>query len=167
MTQLDRLALKMIAFDAGDARRIQHLLKVHSLARLIALEEGMAGDALFTLEAAALTHDIGIHPAERKHGYCNGKLQELEGPPVARELLAELGFAPQTIERVCFLIAHHHTYTGVDAPDWRILLEADALVNLYEDGADAEAIAASGERVFETAAGKRLLREMFDGAEGR
>ncbi|MCI6376296.1 MAG: HD domain-containing protein [Clostridiales bacterium] len=169
MELLDELAFAMIAFDAGDARRIQHFLKVRSLARLIALKEGMDGEARFVLEAAALTHDIGIHPAERKYGRCTGKLQEQEGPPCARELMERLGFEAAAIDRVCWLIAHHHTYEGIESMDHRVLVEADFLVNLYEDGASKEAAQAALRGVFRTAAGKALCREMFaiptDGGE--
>ena len=33
--RLDKLLVKMIEFDSGDPKRIQHFLKVHSYARLI------------------------------------------------------------------------------------------------------------------------------------
>ncbi len=33
---------KMIAFDHGDPKRIQHFLKVASFANMIAIEEGLA-----------------------------------------------------------------------------------------------------------------------------
>ena len=63
----------------GDAKRIQHFCKVHSYAKLIAETENVDKKCLFTIEAAALTHDIGIHFCEEKYGNCNGKLQEKEG----------------------------------------------------------------------------------------
>ena len=61
----------------GDVKRIQHFCKVHSYAKLIAETEGVDPKTLFILEAAALTHDIGIHICEQKYGNCNGKLQEI------------------------------------------------------------------------------------------
>ena len=62
--QLDDLFLKMIAYYAGDPKRIQHFTKVHSYARIIGVGEEMDAASLFILEAAAYTHDIGIKPAE-------------------------------------------------------------------------------------------------------
>lgn len=50
----------MIRLYSGDAKRIQHFCKVHSYAKLIAEMEQVDKDTLFILEAAALTHDIGI-----------------------------------------------------------------------------------------------------------
>ena len=65
-------------------------------------------------------------------------------------------------ERVCYLIAHHHTYTDVDGMDYRILLEADFLVNAFEDGLSAENICTFRENVFRTKTGTKLLNLMFD-----
>ena len=70
----------------------------------------------------------------RKYGSAGGKLQEAEGPAIAKGMLERLGFAPAIVERVCYLVGHHHTYTDIDGIDYQILVEADFLVNLYEDG---------------------------------
>lgn len=159
---LQALMLEMIGFDAGDPKRIQHFIKVHSLARTIGVGEGADGSTLFTLEAAAIVHDIGIHPAEEKHGgRCDGKLQELEGPAPARAMLEGLGFPADVTDRVCFLVGHHHTYSDIDGLDYRALVEADFLVNLYEDGASEHAVRSALGSVFATRTGTLLLREMF------
>ena len=115
MTQLDRLALAMMDFDRGSAQRIQHFLKVHHFAALIAAGEAVDSSTRLVLEAAAYTHDIGIRPALEQFGSSAGELQERQGPPLAREMLTALDFAPQVVERVCWLIAHHHTYTAIKA----------------------------------------------------
>ena len=114
--QLFALFSAMTDYYAGDPARINHFVKVHAYARQIGLAEQLDADALFLLETAALTHDIGIREAERLYGQCGGKLQERLGPPEAQKMLDSLGFAPDVTERVCFLIAHHHTLDGVDAP---------------------------------------------------
>ena len=97
---INQLHLAMIGLYHGDAERIQHFCKVHSYAKLIAESEQVDEKCLFTLEAAALTHDIGIHLCEEKYGNCNGKLQEKEGPALAEKLLGELGFDRDVSERV-------------------------------------------------------------------
>lgn len=158
---LQALMLAMIEFDRGDARRIQHFIKVHSLARTIGLAEGLDEHTQLALEAAAIVHDIGIHPAEEKYGHQNGKLQEQEGPEPARKLASQAGFAPEVCERIAYLVGHHHTYTNIDGPDYQILVEADFLVNLYEDGASEAGIRAAERNVFKTEAGLRLLHDMF------
>ena len=40
---VEQVASAMIAYDAGDPRRIHHFLKVHAFARLIGLSEGLDG----------------------------------------------------------------------------------------------------------------------------
>ena len=154
---LTRLMDEMCAYEAGCAHRINHLVKVHGYARQIGLAEGLDDDALFILEAAAITHDIGIKPANELTGAHPGPLQEKLGPPEARKMLLSLGFPSEVIERVCFLIGHHHTYEGVEGIDWRILLEADYLVNMIEGRHPDAAIDQARDTFFETGEGKRLL----------
>lgn len=151
-------------FFSGDPKRIQHFIKVHSLARLIGAAEGLDGEELLTLEAAAVVHDVGIKPAEEKYGNCSGKLQEQEGPAAAEPLLRKCGFEEGVVQRVLWLVAHHHTYDNIDSADWQILVEADFLVNLYEDGADGETVRAAMDRVFATETGIRLCRTFFSTA---
>ena len=84
---INKLHLAMIDLYSGDSKRIQHFCKVHSYAKLIAENEKVDNKTLFIIEAAALTHDIGIHTCEKKYGNCSGKLQEKEGPKLAENLL--------------------------------------------------------------------------------
>jgi hypothetical protein len=155
------LTAAMIEFDAGDPRRINHLLKVHDLARTIGVLEGLEGDALFTLEAAALVHDIAILPCEEELGRCDGEVQEKYGPMYAAGVLKEVKIPQEISQRVCWLVGHHHTYTNVTELDHRILLEADCLVNLYEDECDGAAVQAALERVFATDTGRQLCENLF------
>ena len=83
----DEVLQAIIAFDAGDAKRIQHFLKVYTYAALLGRQEGMPSAVQQTLELAAILHDIGIHAAEAKYGSPAGIYQEKEGPAPARELL--------------------------------------------------------------------------------
>lgn len=152
----------MTAYDKGDVPRIQHFVKVHNFAATIAAAEDLDPETTFILETAAILHDIGIHPAEAKYGNCNGKYQEELGPAEADRLLRSLGgYTDEQIERVCFLIGHHHTFKGIDGMDWQILLEADFLVNSYEDNLSPSAIRTFEKNVFKTRTGKQLLDAMW------
>ena len=151
----------MIEYYAGDSRRVHHFLKVHSFAKLIGELEGMQADELEILEIAALTHDIGIKNAEMKYGYNNGRLQEQEGPSEARRLLRSLDVPEEVTDRVCYLVGHHHTYRNIDGIDYQILVEADFLVNLYEDKADGDTIKKAYGNIFATESGKMLCRRLF------
>lgn len=159
---LNRLFMEMIRYYGGDAKRIQHFVKVHSFAKLIGEMEHVDKETMKILEASAYVHDIGIKAAENKYGKCNGKLQEQEGPAVAKEMLERLGFEAALVERVCYLVGHHHTYTNVDGIDYQILIEADFLVNLYEDDLSRDTAVSVCEKIFKTQSGKQICRIMFD-----
>lgn len=158
---LNSLFDAMVKFDAADSKRIQHFVKVHAFARRIAQGEGADAETLFITEAAAYVHDIGIKPAERKYGSCSGKLQEQEGPAPARAMLEDLGFQPHVIDRVCYLVGHHHTYSNIDGLDYQALVEADFLVNMYEDGVSQSAVQSALRSIFRTETGTRLCKTMF------
>ena len=158
---INQLHLAMIELYKGDAKRIQHFCKVHSYAKLIVETENVDKNCQFIIEAAALTHDIGIHICEEKYGSCNGKLQEKEGPAIAEKLLGELGFDRKVSERVQYLIAHHHTYGNINEMDYQILVEADFLVNIMEEGSSKEAAIKAYQNIFKTSCGKKICREMF------
>lgn len=155
------LLRKTIEFDHGDARRIQHLLKVYAFASQLGREEHLAPETQAILEAAAILHDIGIHAAEAKYHSAGGKYQEIEGPAPARKLLSDLDYPPAFIDRVCWLIAHHHTYTDVKDMDYQLLLEADFLVNAFEDALSTEAICSFRQKVFRSPSGIRLLNTIY------
>lgn len=162
-TKLSLLMRAMIKYDGGDVPRIQHFVKVHDFARMIGVAEDVGSEQLFILEAAAILHDVGIHAAEAKYGNSHGKHQEELGPAEAKKVLAEVGgFTEQQTERICWLIAHHHTYTNVTSQDHRILLEADFLVNSFEDNLSEEAIASFRENVFRSPSAIYMLKMMWN-----
>lgn len=151
----------MIEYYKGDVARINHFLKVYAFAKSTGEREGLDPVQQEILEVAAVTHDIGIKPSEQKYNSTAGKYQELEGPPVARELLTGLGYAPELIERVCYLIGRHHTYHGIDGLDYQILVEADFLVNLHEDESGLNEVESVREKIFRTKTGLEFLDYVF------
>ena len=146
---------------AADPARIQHFIKVHSFAALIARQEGMDAATLEILEAAAYVHDIGIKPAEQTYGSSAGRYQEELGPAPAHAMMLECGFTPAQADRVAYLVGHHHTYTNIDGMDYQILVEADFLVNLYEDSVPKAAAQNALDKIFKTQTGKTICKEMF------
>lgn len=160
----EQLILKTAKFNNGDPKRIQHFTKVYEYAHMIGKLEVLDEKSLKILDIAAILHDIGIRPCEEKYGRCDGKLQELEGPTYARKMLEDFPEVTQEeTDRVCYLIGHHHTYTEVDGKDYRILLEADFLVNAYEDALSWENICTFRKNVFRTKTGTELLNIMYGG----
>lgn len=151
----------MIEFYRDDPARIQHFVKVHSFAKLIGEEEHLEEKTLYILEAAAYVHDIGIRLAEQKYGHENGRLQEQEGPAEAEKMMKSLGFEQDVIDRVSYLVGHHHTYTNINGMDYQILVEADFLVNYFENHSETDTIKKSVKKIFKTETGIRIATEMF------
>ena len=112
------------------------------------------------MKAAAILHDIGIHEAERKHGSAGGKYQEMEGPPIARQILERVGVDAERAEHVCRIVGSHHSGRGIDTPEFRVIWDADWLVNLFheEPRPDVETVRTAVDRAMKTATGRELAR---------
>jgi len=156
----DKLISEMKNIFGDDTKRINHALSVSNFAEKIQAAEG--GDAL-VVKASAILHDIGIQQAERKYNSSAGKYQEIEGPPIAEEILKKYNLDSEAIEHICNIIANHHTLNDFDTTEFRIILDADRLVNIHEALPDA-----SGEKLqkiidskFKTQEGKRIAKKLF------
>jgi HD superfamily phosphodiesterase len=158
---ISKVALAMMQRNSGDRRRIEHSLKVYWYAQLLGIAESLDDQTLQILELTALLHDIGIHVAEKKYGRSTSHYQEIEGPPVAQEILTALDFEPGVIERVCFIISKHHTFTAIDGADFQLLVEADFLVNSSEDKMSDHQITHFARNVFSSKSGMVCLRWLF------
>lgn len=151
----------MTNYMAGDARRINHFIKVHDYSRVIGLSEGLNEHTQFILEISAIMHDIGIREGERLYGRNDGEIQQKLGPDEAEKILRSMHFSPEDVLRICYLIGHHHTYAHIDGLDYQILAEADFLVNLQEENCNQGVCQNVYEKIFATKSGKQLMRDMF------
>ena len=152
---------KMITFSNGNIHDIDHFLHVWSYAKMIGELEQIDPATQYILEVAAITHDIACPLCREKYGNTNGKYQEEEGIPLVTDFLSDTGMAKEQIERVAYLVGHHHTYDQIDGSDYRILVEADFLVNLYEDGVSKDAVKNAYDKIFRTETGRRVCSLMF------
>ena len=152
---------KMIDFSEGNIHDIDHFLKVWALAKTIGEAEGLESETQEILELAAVVHDIACPLCRVKYGNTNGKHQEEESAPLVEEFFSKLSVGTLNVERIKWLVEHHHTYTNVDGMDYQILLEADFLVNAGESGYSKEAIENASVNIFRTATGIRLLKSMY------
>lgn len=155
------LIMEMTEYYKGEPARIQHFMKVYAYAKLIGEMEKLDPTAEEILEIAALVHDIGIKKSEEIYGDSKGPHQEELGPAIAEKMLAHLGYEEKVIQRVSYLVGHHHTYNQIEGLDYQILVEADFLVNLYEEQATESAIQTAYKKIFQTETGKKLCRTMF------
>ena len=154
---------KMIEFYRGNLRDIDHFLKVWAIAKTIGELEGLNSHTQEVLELTAVVHDIACPLCREKYGNTNGSNQELESPPLVEAFFEGMPVDPADLSRISFLVAHHHTDTGVDGLDYQILLEADFLVNAGESGYSRAVIEKFRQRVFRTKSGIRLLDSMYLG----
>lgn len=155
------VSLKMINYFETDAKRINHALKVWSFSKIIGQQQMLSELEMQCLEITAILHDIGIKESEKKYNSCAGNYQEIEGPPVAMELLAEYNLSETILNRIHYIIGHHHTLSKVDDIVFQILIEADALVNIFEDRLSKDTAIHMKEKWFKTATGKQILNRMY------
>ena len=153
----------MMAHNRGDVMRIHHSLKVYALARAIGEGEGLDDWTQETLEFAAILHDVGIRPSLEKYGSSAGTYQELEGPAAALSILQGFSMEERQLRRVCYLIGRHHTYRDIDGLDYQILVEADFLVNLQEDGIGHREAQRVREKIFRTKTGLSYFSLIYGG----
>ena len=157
--------MAMIAYtdETSDVRLhdTNHFLKVWSYAHTIGTEEGLSDQEQETLELAAIVHDIACPLCRKKYGNTDGAYQEKEGPALVRAFYQNSSLPADQLDRICWLVGHHHTYTDVDGRDYQILLEADFLVNADEAQYSEEAIRNFKEKVFRTETGKKLLHHLY------
>lgn len=158
---LAKVMTEMVHYFQTDLRRINHALKVLSFTQMIVAEQGLDENTSQIIGFTAVLHDIGIKEAERKFNSSAGPYQEQEGPPIAKDILKRLNIPEDIIHRVCYIIGNHHTYSKVDGIDFQIIVEADFLVNIFEDEMGREAVESIRDRVFKTEIGKQLLEGMY------
>ena len=110
---------------------------------------------------AVITHDIACPLCREKYGNTNEKHQEEEGVPLVKAFLSESGMTKAQIDRVAFLVGHHHTFKEIDGLDWQILIEADYIANASENGYSKENIRNFIQRIMKTESGIRLAHAVF------
>lgn len=158
---ISQMMLKMIAFSEGNLHDIDHLIRVWTYAKTIGEMEQLDSDTQYILEAAAIIHDIACPLCREKYGNTNGKLQESEGIPMARAFFAGTNLTAQQIERIAFLVGHHHTFTEIDGLDYQILLEADYIANASENSYCKDNIRNFTETMMRTGSGRELAKQLF------
>lgn len=156
---------KMVTFYERESQvvvhDVNHFMKVWGFARTIGILEGLDPVTQETLELAAVAHDIACPLCRRKYGQADGRHQELEGEELTRQFYEEFHLPEEQLERICYIVAHHHSFSVVQGLDYQIMLEADFLVNAGESELSLEGILNFREKVFRTGTGIRLLNQMY------
>jgi len=160
MNQLkDNLLKEMRLYFGEDEKRISHALEVTNFAEEIL--KGEDGDEDVVISATIL-HDIGIPESERKYGSNAGHYQEIEGPPIAWGILEKYGLPKIFIDEVCEVIGNHHSPGKVDTINFKIVYDADCLVNFGDRlrEKDEQYLNKLIEKVFLTLTGKKIAKNM-------
>ena len=152
---------KMVEYSKGDLHDINHFMKVYAYAKTIAEGENLSPEQQKLVEVTAVVHDIACPLCREKYGNTSGKHQEEESAPLVAQFFKDVPAGELDVERITWLVTHHHTYTNVEGMDYQILLEADFLVNAGESEYSKQAIENFCRKVFRTEAGTHLLKSMF------
>ena len=131
-------------------------------AKTIGELEKLSKETQYILEVAAITHDIACPLCREKYGNTNGKYQEEEGALLVKDFLRGTGMSKAQIDRVAFLVGHHHTFVEINGIDYQILVEADYIANASENDYSKENMTNFMEKIMKTEAGKRLLKIIFN-----
>ena len=152
---------KMIDFSNSNIHDIDHFIRVWTYAKTIGELESLDAETQYILEVAAITHDIACPLCREKYGNTNGKHQETEGASMVRDFLRDTGLAEAQIDRMAFLVGHHHTFTDVHGKDYQILLEADYITNASENGYERRNVENFIHKIMWTESGKALAKAVF------
>ena len=158
---VSKIAKKMIEYSNGNPHDINHFMKVYAYAKTIGECESLDSRTQAVLEVAAIIHDIACPLCREKYGNTNGNYQEAEGEVLAEEFLKDSGYTDDFIERLIFLVGHHHTLKNIEGLDYQILIEADYIVNAHEGNCSEANIRNMMENIFKTDTGISLLKSIY------
>ncbi len=156
----DRLIKELEDYFGPDVKRIDHAKKVMHFAEEILKTEKADRDIVIP---ASILHDVGIKAAEEKYGSAAGHYQEIEGPAIARGMLLKAGLKKEDIDEICEIIGNHHSPGKVNTLNFKVLYDADWLVNLKDEYNvdDKEKLSKIIDRVFLTETGKQLVKHIY------
>jgi len=151
---------KMIIYFDYNNNHINHTYRVLDYAEEISDIEN--GDPDIVISSAIL-HDIGIPDCKKKYKSIEGQLQEIEGPPVAREILESLSIDEEIIKEVCEIIGCHHSPGEIETMNFKIMWDSDWLVNLPDvyDIKDKSKLAEIINKTFMTKSGLEKAKEIY------
>lgn len=160
LTIKEKLLKELEDYFGTDKKRINHAKSVMHFSEEILKRE--RGDWHIVIPASIL-HDIGIKEAEKKYGSSAGKYQEKEGPALAREFLLKMEIKKEDIDQICEIVAHHHSPGKIDTQNFKILYDADGIVNLKEEVGlkDKVRLKETINKVFLTRTGKEIAKEVY------
>ena len=138
-------ALKMKKYHDGDMKKVQHFVRVYTLAKSIGELEHLSDEEQYALELAAVVHNV-----------------EGDRIPIVRDILKSCGIDENTAMRVCHMVENDHNYEHISTLDHQILVEARLIVDFKENGYSTKDIIRKSEDIFITNTGKLFLKRAFN-----
>lgn len=152
---------KMIGYSNGHIHDIDHLMRVWTYAKTIGELEGLDEGTQFILETSAIVHDIACPLCREKYGNTNGKHQEREGMILVKDFFKDSDLTENQIQRIIYLVGHHHTFHEIDGLDYQILVEADYIANAMEEGYSKKNLKNFMKRIMKTKTAIQLTKSIF------
>ena len=139
------VAMKMKRYHNGDMNKVQHFVRVYTLAKSIGELEKLGEDEQYALELAAVVQNV-----------------EGDRIPVARDILRSCRIDEDAAMRVCHMVENDHNYEHISTLEHQILVEARMIVDFKEKGLSTHDIIKQAEDVFITNTGKLFLKRAFN-----
>lgn len=144
MQDVNRVALRMKQYYHGDMDKVQHFVRVYTLAKSIGELEHLSDEEQFDLELAAVVHNV-----------------EGDRIPVVRDILQECGVTQAAAMKVCHMVENTENYEHIGTLDHQILIEAKLIVDFKEQNTPEKEIIRKAEDLFLTNTGKLFLKRAF------
>ena len=142
---VNHAALLMKRYHHGDVDKVQHFVRVYTLAKSIGELEKLSDDDQFGLELAAVVHSVE-----------GGKVAE------AKSLLKDCGVSDEIAMHVCHMVLNAENYEHISTLDHQILVEAKLIVDFKEHNTPEKEIIRKAEDIFITNTGKLFLKRAFN-----
>lgn len=142
---VNRVALRMKQYHHGDPMKVQHFVRVYTLAKTIGELEHLTEEEQLDLELAAIVH--GVEGEQRI--------------PVVRDILLECGIGETAAMHVCHIVENAENYEHISTLDHQILIEAKLIVDFKEHDTPADDIVRIAEERFITHSGRLFLKKAF------
>ena len=144
--EVNRVALKMKSYYRGDTDKVQHFVRVYTLAKTIGELEKLGEEEQEYLELAAVVHNVGGD----------------DPVPTVRDILKSCGVEDDVNMRVCHIVGNMENYEHISSLDHQIFIEARMIVEFKEQGTAPDEIVRFAEKRFITNYGRMFLKRAFD-----
>lgn len=142
---IHNVAIKMKQNLHADPDKVQHFVRVYTLAKTIGELERLPKADQTTLELSAIVNSIEAD----------------ERVPAVKEMLLSCGYADDIAMRVCHIVEHRYDYEHISGLDHQILVEAEYIVRFKERSTPESEILRIAESRFITNYGKAFLKKAF------